>query len=151
MAGILANSVSVTMGAGDTAVDKRISGFVTNEQITFSTTPTGTAYVWGLTKPADATVRSDLSASTGASITMTPDANGYYMVTCTVDSTTVYTIRMAVADVTPAYVTGASNYTPRDDTTIPTPATGLTLFVDEADGELKTKDSSGTVATITRT
>jgi len=41
MAGILANSVSVTMGEPDTTADNAVSGFITGEEVELSVAPSG--------------------------------------------------------------------------------------------------------------
>src|SRR3990167_2773526 len=106
MAGILASSASETMTSGDTAADNTHTGYLVAEQVTLATYPTGASYSWGLAKPSGATVRSDLSATTGAGPVFTPDVAGYWTITCTVASTTAYVLRIAVVDAAPRTVTG---------------------------------------------
>jgi len=144
MAGILANSATQTMTGGDTAADKSVSGYVNSEQVVLSTTPTGTAYAWALGKPSGATARSDLTASTGASVSFTPDVAGYYVVTCTVDSTTVYVIRISVLDVSVTTTRQGIRMTPVAGATIPTPALGETLYWDDDVDRIRLKNSAGT-------
>lgn len=148
MAGILANSVSRTMLAAETAADKAVSGYITNEQITLTVSPTGTDYLWSQAKPAGSSARSDLSASTGASVVLTPDVEGYYLVTCIVDSTTTYVIRMAVVNISAVSTLGAMRLTPNEDAQIPTPPLGVTLYFSSDQSALCFKDSSGVVNVI---
>lgn len=148
MAGIIASSVSRPMLAAETAADKSVSGYLTNEQITLSTTPTGSNYVWLQTKPNGSTVRSSLSASTGASIVFSPDIEGTYLVTCIVDSTTTYVIRMAAVNVGAVSALGALSFAPLADAQVPTPATGVTVYYSSTAGALVHKDSAGVVSVI---
>jgi hypothetical protein len=148
MAGILANSASKTMVSGDTAVDKSTSGYITAEQITLSTTPTGTDYVWGLSKPAGSTGRSALSAGTGASVTLTPDVEGTYTVTAVVDSTTTYVIRIACVHISAVSTLGALHLIPIANSQVPTPSSGRTVYFSSDSGALVEKRTDGTVHTI---
>src|SRR4051812_7778318 len=85
------------MLSGATAADNAVSGYITNERITLSISPTGTDYVWGQAIPAGSAIaRSGLTADDTATTTFIPDAAGEYVVTCTVDSTTTYVIRISV-------------------------------------------------------
>lgn len=145
MAGIIAASVSRPMLGAETAADKATSGYITLETITCSTTPTGTNYVWSQTKPAGSTVRSDLSASTGASVTFTPDIEGQYLVTCVVDSTTTYVIRMAAVNISAVSTVGTIRLLPLADSQVPTPATGRTVYYSSTQNAVVEKRPDGTV------
>lgn len=149
MAGILANSASVTMAAIDTSAAKVTSGYVTGERITLTTTPTGTAYVWALAIPSGSSAtRSDLSATSGASVYFQPDVEGIYVASVTVDSTTVYTITITATASTVASVTGATRYLPRTDASVPTPSTGVVVYYSSTQSALVQKDSAGAISTI---
>lgn len=144
MAGIIASSATKTMASGDTSADGSVSGYIVGEQITLSTTPTGTNYSWGEAIPsASATARSKLSATTGASVTFTPDVAGYYTITCIVDSLTTYVLRLSVTQATAAVSTGATNYPPVVAGSVPSPQTGVTIFVDSATITLTQKTTNG--------
>lgn len=145
MAGILANSVSVTMTAGETAVTKAVTGYVEDEEITLSVSPTGTDYVWSITKPSGSTARSDLSSDTGASVTFTPEADGYWMATCVVDSTTTYRIRIAVSAISQTTTIGAHRFSPIADASVPTPVLGATTYYSSDAGTMVEKRTDGTV------
>lgn len=152
MAGILANSASQTMTSGDTSATKSVMGYITAERVTLTTTPTGTAYVWALAIPSGSSAaRSNLSATSGESVYFRPDVEGNYVVQCTVDSTTVYTITIAVVASVVASVTGATRYLPRTDASVPTPATGVVLYYSSDQSALCVKDSAGAVSTINLT
>lgn len=128
MAGILA--ISVAVPSPGTAVNNAVAGYVTASAIVLTTTPTGSAYVWGLSIPSGSTIaRSALTAASGATSGFTPDVAGEYTVTCTVDSTTVYTTRCSVTAATAVAATGATRYLPVTDTSIATPSTGCTLYM----------------------
>jgi hypothetical protein len=148
MAGITANSASVTMESGDTAADNTFDGFILNEQITLATSPTGSTYSWGLARPSGATSRSDLSSSTAATPRFIPDAAGYYVITCTVDSNTDYILRISVTASAATTVTEALRLPPKAAGTVTTPTTGFAVFNDSAVDRLRKKDSSGTVTDV---
>lgn len=149
MAGILANSASVTMTAGDTAADNTRAGYVVNEQITLSVTPTGTTYAWGMAKPGGATSRSDLSDTTSASIVFVPDYAGTWTITCLVDSTTTYVLRVTATAVAITSVANAHRFSPTTNASIPAPATGLTLYCSsDASNKLRIKNPSGSVLAL---
>jgi hypothetical protein len=145
MAGILANSASVTMVAG--SVDNTQAGFVVGEAITLSTTPTGTDYSWGVAKPSGATSRSDLSDDDIASPVMIPDVAGTYTITCDVDGTD-YTLRITVTAVAVTSVANAHRFSPVTNTSVPTPALGESVFYSSTDSRLSKKNTSGTVLPI---
>lgn len=136
------------MASGDSAADKSVSGYVTNETITLSTTPTGSAYSWGISKPAGATARSDLSSSSSASPSFTPDVAGYWVVTCTVDSTTTYVIRVSVTQVAITTSYEAIRLSPKEDADVPTPALGCAMYWSATQDALAIKDSAGDVYTV---
>jgi hypothetical protein len=145
--GILANSASVTMTSSSS--DDTKAGYVVNEQVGLSTTPAGTTYSWGLAKPSGATSRSDLSGSTDAAPKFVPDAAGTWTVSCTVDGSTAYVLRVTVAAVTVTSVALAHRFPPVSDNSVPTPATGLTLYCSsDASNLLRTKGTSGAVTQI---
>lgn len=148
MAGILANSSSVTMVSGDTAADNTSSGYVTNEQISLSVTPTGSAYVWALSKPEGATSRSDLSDTDAATCTFTPDVGGDWVVSLVVDSVTTYVLRASVTTSAVAYSYDAMRFPPRLNSTVPTPATGVSVFMSDDSDLLSFKTTAGTVRAI---
>jgi len=149
VAGILANSSSRTMLSGETAADNSLSGWITNEQVTLSVTPTGTDYAWGdLAKPSASTVRSALSASTGASVTFVPDVEGDYVVTVVVDSTTTYVLTMTVVAVGTVMIASVIRLLPLADAQVTTPATGLALYYSTDQSAPAVKDSAGNISTI---
>ena len=147
MAGITANSATVTMGGGDTSADNTQDGFLVGEQITLATSPTGDAYSWGIAKPSGSTARAALSSLTAASPTFTPDAAGYYVLTVTVDGSTDYVLRLNVTAVTQVTTAEAQRFPPKAVATVPAPASGLALFAD-ASGRLSRKESDSTVRIV---
>ena len=148
MAGIIANSASVTIGAGSTSADNTQAGYLNQEQVTCSTTPTGSAYVWSLAKPSGATSKSDLSSTTAASVTFTPDVAGYYVITCVVDSTTTYILRISVTDTVASTAREAIRLQPKTDAQIATPSSGVALYYSSDQGALCIKDAAGDVSTV---
>lgn len=145
MAGIKANSASVTMVDADTSVDSSISGYLAGEQVTLSVTPTGTTYQWEIAKPSDATSRSDLTDDDSATVKFTPDVDGYFTVSVTVNGTTSYVLRISVADV--AYTPDVSGlrFMPVADSSVTAPATGRVGYYSATQSLPVTKDSDGNV------
>lgn len=148
MSGILWNSASKTMVGGDTAATNSITGCIAGEEVTLSVTPTGTTYLWGLAKPSASTARCDLSSDTDPSVTLVPDVEGNYVVTCLVDSTTVYVLQAAVVSVGTVQVVSVIRLLPLADSQVSTPATGLALYYSTTQSAPAVKDSAGNVSTI---
>lgn len=149
MAGILANSASETMTAGDTAVDNARSGYVVGERVTLSTTPTGTTYSWAMAKPGGATSRSDLTDTDTASPTFVPDYAGTWTITCIVDGSTTYVLRITATAVAITSVANAHRFSPTANNSIPAPALGLTLFCSsDANSQLRVKNAAGAVLAL---
>ena len=144
MAGILANSASVTMVSGDTSADNTQAGFVTNETITLSASPAGTTYIWGLAKPSGASSRSSLSDSTSASISFTPDVAGTWTITVDVDGTD-YVLRVTGTAVSVTSVANAHRFSPVTNASIPTPALGISMYYSSTDSRAAFKDTAGVV------
>lgn len=148
MAGIMANAASATMVSGDTSADNAVSGYVADEQISLSVTPTGSAYVWAISKPSGATSRSDLAADDTATSAFTPDTAGEWLVSLVVDSTTTYVLRISVTDTATGYVFEAMRFPPKTAASVATPATGGSVFMNSATSLLSIKRSTGTVRTL---
>jgi hypothetical protein len=125
--------------------DNTQAGYVENEAITLSTDPAGTTYEWGLAKAQGATTRSDLTATTGTGIQFIPDTHGTWTITCTVDGTTSYTLRISVTAVAITHHANGLRLMPVANNSIPTPATGVTVFYSSDDDRLSYKDTSGVV------
>jgi hypothetical protein len=148
MAGITANAASKTLAAGDTSADKVVTGYVLREEITLTTSPLGSSFSWSLAKPSTATVRSDLNDDDAASVRFTPDVEGYYTVTCTVDSTTLYILRIGVTARANAIVAEAQRWMPAYTTTVATPPAGLSAHYGTDEGLLLTLNASGVVGLL---
>jgi hypothetical protein len=133
------------MLAAETAADKAVSGYITLEEIALATTPTGTAYSWSIAKPSAATSRSDLDSTTDAGPAFTPDVEGYYTISCVVDSATTYIIRIAVALVASVSTLTTVRFIPVANASVPTPATGRTVYFSIESAALVEKRSDGTV------
>lgn len=146
MAGITAASASVEIEAGDTATNKVQAGWVTNEQITLGTSPAGSTYSWGLSRPAGS--GATLSSATVAAPTVTPDVAGEYVITVTVDSSTSYTLRCTVTTFTAGTAQHGIRFLPVADSTVPTPTSGVILYYSSDQSGLAQKDSAGDVSTV---
>lgn len=147
MAGILANSISKTMTAGDTSVNNSVSGYVENEEVTLSTSPTGTTYQWELSLPSASTsARARLSSTTDATPTFVPDIEGEYFITCTVDAT-VYTFIATVLPVATSNSVQVVRLQSLDSASVPAPtaATAINLYKPSDHSGPAYKDSTGTV------
>jgi len=143
MAGILANSASVTMVAG--TPDGAQAGYIVNQAITLSTLPTGTTYEWGLAKPQGATARANLSATTGTGIQFIPDTSGTWTITCTVDGVTAYVLRVTVVQVAVTTWAHAYQLPYVADASVPAPATGGTMYLSSDRGLAVLKIPGGAV------
>jgi len=128
MSGILANSSTATMVDADTTPDNARSGYVTADQITLGVTGTPVSTVWSMAKPSAETAACELSSSTDPNPTFTATVDGYFTVVCVVDGTTTYVLRMAVARVGVVSTLTAVRMLPILNASVPTPATGRTLF-----------------------
>lgn len=135
------------MATGEASANGSVAGFIRSEQITLSTTPTGTNYAWGQAIPVGSTTaRSSLSATTGASITFTPDVAGYYVISCTVDSTTTYTLVISVTDTVTSTTTEALRVQAKADAGVPSPnALALAVYVSLATQGLVEKGPSAQI------
>lgn len=152
MAGIKANSASVTMEDGDTATAKVQSGYVTGEQITLTTTGSPSTYSWSLSIPSASTAaKSALDTTTGSAPKFRPDVSGEYVVVVTVDSSTEYRINMQVTAATAVDLTGALHFSPRTDASVATPNNGATLYYSSDQSALAFKDAAGDVYTLDNT
>lgn len=149
MAGILSNSISVTMTSG--TPDNTTSGFLSGEMITLTTLPTGADYVWAITKPSTSGARSDLSDSAGFAVTFTPDAPGYYSVQCTVDAVTAYILRIAVSSIGAIADRSIVRFTPLATAQVPVPVAGVSVFSDSVTGLLSQKSPSGVLLPLADT
>jgi hypothetical protein len=104
-----------------------------------------------MSKPTGATGRSSLSAETGSSVVFTPDVEGVYLITVTVDGSTSYVIRIACVHISAVSTLGALRFIPIANAQVPTPSSGQTLFFSSDAGTLAVKRTDGTVHTIDQT
>ncbi len=149
MAGIVATSAT-TNNSASTAADSSVSGYLTGEQITLTTTPTGSSYAWTLSAPSGST-RAVLTSSTSSAPQFKPDVEGYYVVTVTVDSSTVYVLRIATVNVGTVSTIGATRLLPLADSQVSTPSTGVSLYYSSTQSSLAIKLTDGSVETINTT
>lgn len=147
MAGILANSASVTMTSGATSADNAVAGFVAGERVTLSTSPAGATYDWALASPSGSTVRAALDDASAATPSFVPDVAGYYTITVTVDTTTAYVLRLAVVAVALGTAQEAIRFTPMARAAVPAPALGAALYADTVAGAAL-KAPSGVVVPV---
>lgn len=145
MAGIVATSAT-TNNSGDTAADKSVTGYLTNEEVTLTASPAGSSYSWVLSVPSGSS-RAVLSSSTSSSPQFTPDVDGYYVVSLNVDGTE-YILRMAVVSVGVVSTISNTRYLPETNAQAPTPSSGVTVFYSSDESSLAFKDSGGTVNLI---
>jgi hypothetical protein len=139
MAGILANSASAQMVAGDTSPTNSRSGFIVGEQITLGITPAGEC-VWGQSIPrASAPARSKLNDDTAAAPKFTPDVGGTYVVTVVVDGTTTYTLVLAVVNTAVIDLGEGIRLSPVADAQVPAPTLGRVLYFSSTQDALVVK------------
>jgi hypothetical protein len=128
--------------------DNTQAGFIDNEAVTLSTLPTGTTYEWGLAKPQGATARSNLTATTGTGVQFIPDVAGTWTITCTVDGTTAYALRISVLQVAVTTWAHAYQLPLIADASVPAPATGATFYYSSDRTAVALKVPSGDVFSI---
>jgi hypothetical protein len=142
--GILANSVDVTHSSSTS--DDTKAGYVVGSPITLTVSEGGSDYVWASGAPSSSTLaRSALSATTGSSVSFTPDVAGYYNVIATVDTTDVYILRISVTQTATSSLVESLRHSPKEDSTIAAPALGLTQFFSDTFDNLAVKDPSDRV------
>lgn len=148
MAGILANSSTHTHSS--TSVDETEAGYITAEQVTLSVTPSASSYSWGMARPSGSSAgRSALSEDDVASPVFTPDVAGFYTITCLVNGTTTYVIRLSVTSLAVASPSQALRLSPVTDAQVEVPAVGAVLFCGSDHGDvLCMKDATNTVFTV---
>lgn len=152
MAGIIATSVTTSLVAGDTSADKNVSGFIVGEKITLGLTAAGTTRTWSLGVPnGSAVARSALSDTDGATPYFTPDVAGYYVLTCLIDGTTTYILRIACAAEASVDQAGSIRFAPLSDATVPTPVAGATLYYSTDQSAMCVKLSNGDVMVLDTT
>lgn len=149
MAGIVATSVT-TNNASDTAADKTVSGYLSGEEITLSADPSGSDYTWGLSVPVGS-ARTTLTSATSANPRFTPDVSGYYVVTVTVDSATVYVMRLQSVNVGSVSTVGAVRVLQLTDDQVSAPPTGAALYYSTTQASLAIKRPDDSVETISTT
>lgn len=148
MAGILANSASATMVAGDTAVDKSVSGYMAKERVTLTVTGSPSTVLWGLSKPTASGSVSALDSTTSQSCAFTPDVEGYYVITCLIDGATSYVLRLAASQTVMISTLSTARLLPVAEANVPTPPTGATLFYSIDQDALAAKLADGTVVLL---
>lgn len=148
MAGIMANSATETMVAGDTSADNSVSGYLARESITLSVTGSPSTFSWGLSKPSGSGSVCALDDTDSASVAFSPDVEGYYVVTCLIDGATLYVLRVAVAQVSAVTSLTAVRLLPVADASVPTPPAGATLFYSSDSGVVSKKLPDGSVSAL---
>jgi hypothetical protein len=144
MAGIIAIAATGQVQSGDTSADNNASGFLTAEQIALATTPTGSSYSWGLSRPQGSTARADLNSLTDATPVFTPDVAGVYCITCDVDGTP-YTLRLSVTQLAVSHPLEALRFSPVTDAQVEAPTLGAAMYYSSDQGRLVTKLTDDTV------
>jgi hypothetical protein len=148
VAGIIGASVSKSMVSGDTAVNGAQSGYVRNERILLSTSPSGSSYTWAIAAPTSSAVASSaLSSTTSATPSFIPDVAGAYLITCEVDGTE-YTLRLTVENVAYAQLVDLLRLTPVADASVPTPSLGANVYFSSDHDLFVLKDTNGDVFPI---
>lgn len=134
------------MGAGDTSADNSVTGFVTREQIALTVTGTPSVVAWNLARPSASVAA--LSDFDDVSISFTPDVEGFYVITCVLDGTTSYVLRVSVTQVAHITTLSAVRFMPIPSASVPVPATGRTLFCSVEEDGLAVKLPDGTVEAV---
>lgn len=147
MAGI--GAVSVTKTHSASGADVAATGFLVNEQVTLSASPSGSGYQWSVAIPSDsAPGRSALDDDTDAAPKFTPDVPGFFTVTCLVDGATLYVLRLAVVSVGTVRVCEVLHFAPIANSQVSTPQTGFAVFNSSDLPGMAKKDTTGTVSAL---
>lgn len=147
MAGI--SAVSASKSAAASGADVAVTGFLVGERIALSTTPTGNGYQWAMAAPSDsAPARSALDDDTDGAPTFIPDVAGYYVLSVTVDGSTTYVLRIAVASVATVRVGEVLHLLPLADSQVSTPQAGVSFYYSTDAGKAVVKDTTGTVTPL---
>ena len=147
MAGIIANSASVTIAGGATSPDNTKAGYLTAEQIALSVTPSASSFAWSLAVPSGSS-RATLSGTSASAPTFTPDVAGFYTITVTVDGSTTYVLRCSVVAVAVTTFAQAMRLQPVADASVTAPALGEAVFFSDDVDRLRSKDTAGAVRDI---
>lgn len=151
MAGILANSASRQMSAGETLTNGSVPGFVVGERITLSVSPAeSTSTAWAIGRPGSSAVaRSALSADAGGFASFTPDVGGFFVVTATVDGAISYTLVVSVTDIVISTLAEALRIQAMPAATIPAPtAQAVAVFAAMDTGALAQKSAGDQVTPL---
>ena len=151
MAGITAVAVTGSLLAGDTLADKTVTGFITKEQVTLGVTGSPTTLLWTLSKPSNSGTACRLSNVSASSPVFTPDVEGNYVVTCTVDSITFYRLTMSIVSIANTSTISALRFLPMTHAQVPAPRSGSTLFFSSELSKLAIKLPDDSVAGIETT
>lgn len=148
MSGITAQSATKTLGSGDTSVDNSTFGYVTKEQISLGLTGSPTTALWSLSKPSNSGAACLIDNSTSLSPLFSPDVEGTYVITCVVDSSITYVLRIDIVNVSVVSVISAIHILPCQNSQIPVPRSGVTIFFSSDSDGLAIKLSDGSVEEI---
>lgn len=148
MAGIQAVSASKTHD--DSGADVSATGFIVGERIALATDPAGTSHAWSLSAPSDsAPARSALDDDDDATPSFIPDVPGYYVVSVTLNGSTLYVLRIAVVSTATVRIGEVQHMLPIADSQVTTPQTGFAFYCGSDHSSLPCiKKSDGTVHTV---
>jgi len=152
MSGIRATQGSTIVNSAGSAAPGLLSGLVTGTAVTLAVIgTTHTTCTWTLAGPL--TSKAALDSATGATNTVTFSVAGDYSITVQgvggTGGTATYVLPVSVAAAASTYHVGPLNIPVVAANAVVTPAPlTKTLFFDSADGLLKSKDSTGTVAAV---
>ncbi len=149
MSGITAVSATKTLSSGDTTEDHSVSGFVTKEQISLGLTGSPLIALWSLSKPTTSGSSCQLTSESSLTTKFTPDTEGIYTLSCLVDGTTQYVLRISALRVSTISTISAIHLLPCANSQIPTPQSGVILFYSSDSEKVSIKLSDGTTEDIT--
>ncbi len=148
MAGITAISATKTLGSGDTSADNTTSGYVSKEQISLGLTGSPVTALWSLSKPNASGSSCQLDDETSLTPKFSPNVEGMYVVSCLVDGSTTYILRISAVDTTITSAISAIHFLPCLNSQIPTPRSGRTVFFSSDSGAMSQKLPDGTVSSL---
>ncbi len=128
MAGITAQSASKSLLSGETIPDNTTTNFLVKEQISLGISPSPQTVLWSISKPYLSNTTAYISDNTSYNPVFTPDKDGIYTVSCLVDSTTTYVLRINVLNVSEVTRLSSLHLMPCSSAQIVPPNSGGVLF-----------------------
>ena len=148
MAGITAVSSSFTLGSGSAIPDNSVSGFKNKEQVSLGVTPSPSTILWSISKPYGSNITSKISDVNSYNPVFTPDKSGVYTVSCLVNGSDTYVLRINVAETSISTFLSSIHFIPTPNVSVTAPKSGGILFWSQDSDKLSIKNTDDTVDEI---